>query len=266
MVCDPSRAGVRKACGRGDFRGQRPLFREEGSCARFPPSAPLRITLIGVSDLGSKERRARYRRLLEQLAVTERLGGVGGRLVLDYGCGAGWFMEPLARRGFRVIGLEVERAWLREAQTAADRWDCLRVLYRGGVLPIKAQCLDLILAVGVIRSLMDRGPLQQAVGEWWRCLRPEGRLLVVETDNAALRRFLSVERIRDVLRLGGFSVVRWYPVRRTSWWGLRLVKAGLLPLLLYRRMAKWELRSLREKDVKPKRKLAYLGEFTKAGS
>lgn len=216
--------------------------------------------------MGAKERRSRYRRLLEQLAVTECLGGVHGGLVLDYGCGTGWFMEPLARRGFRVIGLEVERAWLREAQTTADRWGCLRVLYGGGVLPLKGECLDLVLAVGVIRSLMDRGPLQQAVGEWWRCLRPEGRLLVVETDNAALRRFLPMERIRDVLRLEGFSMVRWYPVRRTSWWGVWLVKAGLLPLFLYRQMAEWELKSLREKDVEPKRKLAYLGEFTKAGS
>ncbi len=149
------------------------------------------------------------------------------------------------------------------ARSGTDEQRVLLVLYGGGVLPVKEESADLILAVGVIRSLMDRGPLEEAVREWWRCLRKQGRLLLIETDNAALRRKRSVQGILEVLMGGGFQMLAWHPIRKTSWWGLSLIKAGLWPPSLYDWMAAWELRRRQEQGIFPRGKMAYLGEFLK---
>jgi len=214
--------------------------------------------------VNSRLRRQTYRRVLEEASIWERWRNLSGGIVLDYGCGTGWFGQRLLERGFRVLGLEVQREFLQEARSRADGDRALLVLYAGGTIPLKKESVDLILAVGVVRSLMDRGPLDWAVEEWRRCLRSHGRLLLIETDNAALRRKITVEGIREALTRQDFRVLAWHPIRKTSWWGLGLVKAGLLPFALYGRMAGWELRRRREERVHPKCKMAYMGEFLKS--
>jgi SAM-dependent methyltransferase len=214
--------------------------------------------------VSSRLRRQTYRRVLEEAAIWERWRSLSGGIVLDYGCGTGWFGGRLLERGFRVLGLEVQREFLQEARSRADGDRALLVFYAGGTIPLKKESVDLILAVGVVRSLMDRGPLDGAVEEWRRCLRSHGRLLLIETDNAALRRKIKVEGIKEVLTGQGFQVLAWHPIRKTSWWGLGLVKAGLLPFALYARMAGWELRRRKEERVHPRCKMAYMGEFLKS--
>lgn len=214
--------------------------------------------------MDSRLRRENYRRLVEEAAIWERWGDLPRGLVLDYGCGTGWFLQRLAGRGFRVLGLEVQGEFLREARLRANSGKTLLVLYGGGTLPIRKDAFDLLLAVGVVRSLMDRGPLGEAVEEWRRCLRPGGRLLLVETDNAALRRKIRAEGIRETLQQAGFQGLAWHPIRDTSWWGLGLVKAGLWPTSLYGRMARWELKQRKKKGAPKKGKMAYLGEFLKS--
>lgn len=183
--------------------------------------------------------------------------------MLDYGCGKGWFLQRLVERGFRVVGLEVQGEFLQEARFNAIGGGALLVLYGGGIIPLREESVDLIMAVGVVRSLMDRGPLEGAVQEWKRCLRNQGRLLLIETDNAALRRKIAVDGIPEALTKAGFQTLAWHPIRKTSWWGLALVKAGLLPLSLYGWMAERELGRRKKEGVCRKGKLAYLGEFLK---
>lgn len=212
----------------------------------------------------SRLRRQTYRRLLEEAAIFQRWRNSNGGLVLDYGCGTGWFVQRLLGRGFRVLGLEVQEEFLREARSSLHGGRALLVLYGGGIIPVQKESIDLILGVGVIRSLMDRRPLEGAVQEWKRCLRRRGRLLIIETDNAALRRRIKAEGILEAVTKAGFQVLAWHPIRRTSWWGLGLVKAGLLPSSLYGRMAKWELKLRKSQKGLPKGKMAYLGEFLKS--
>lgn len=61
----------------------------------------------------------------------------------------------------------------------------------------------------------------------------------------------------------GFNFVAWYPIRKVSWWGLRLIKMGLIPKEAYRHLAKWELWSRRRLPL-TLGKHAYLGAFAKA--
>lgn len=214
--------------------------------------------------MNSRLRRQTYRRLLEEAAIWERWRDFSGGFVLDYGCGTGWFVQRLLEQGFSVLGLEVQKEFLREARSRANGDRALLVLYGGGAIPLRKESVDFILAVGVVRSLMDRGPLEAATEEWRRCLKSHGRLLLIETDNAVLRRKTTVDGILEALTQKGFQVLAWHPIRKTSWWGLSLVKAGLLPFAFYGRMARWELDRRRKEKVHPKGKMAYMGEFLRS--
>jgi len=211
--------------------------------------------------MGKVSRRSLYRRLLEELAIWERLDLSQKGIVVDYGCGDGWLARKLAFEGFRVVGVDVEKGFLDSGRRILPQKGILLVLYQGGVLPIKAESVDLVLAVGVVRSLLDRGPLEGAISEWRRCLRPRGRVVLIETDNTPLRRYMGIQEVPKTLESWGFRKLAWYPIRRTSWWGLTLVKWGLLPQHFMPLLARWELRRRKSEPVKSRAKRAYLGEF-----
>ncbi len=208
----------------------------------------------------SKARREAYRRTVERLAVDERCQGVRFPFVLDFGCGTGWFSSYLSSKGSKVVGVEVGLETLRQASGSCRGNAVLLVLYGGEVLPVREGSVDLVLAVGVVRSLLDRGPLRQAAEEWFRCLRPGGRLILIETDNRALWRYMRAHEIRDHLVELGFEPLAWYPIRKVNWWGLRLVKWGLLPVRFYQGLGRRELQR-RKGSPGPGGKKAYMGDF-----
>lgn len=159
--------------------------------------------------------------------------------------------------------MEVRPEALQEArQLREEGGKTLLILYSGQELPLRDETVDLILCIGVIRSLMDRGPIERAVRGWHRCLRRHGILIVVETDNRALRRHLTPDEMKRRIEAGGFRTNAWYPVRKVAWWGIRLIKWGLVPKRVYPMIAGWELR-LRRRFVWGGGKRAYLGEFQK---
>ncbi|MGQ9653408.1 MAG: class I SAM-dependent methyltransferase [Thermodesulfobacteriota bacterium] len=208
----------------------------------------------------SKARRETYRRTVEKLAVDERCQGVRFPYVLDFGCGTGWFSSYLSSQGSKVVAVEVRPEALRQAKGSCGGNTVLLVLYGGEALPVREGSVDLVLAVGVVRSLLDRGPLRQAAQEWFRCLRPGGRLILIETDNRALWRYMRAHEIKHHLVELGFEPLAWYPIRKVKWWGLRLVKWGLLPMRFYQGLGQREL--LRRKGARDHRgKKAYLGDF-----
>lgn len=208
----------------------------------------------------SKTRREAYRRTVERLAVDERCEGVHFPYVLDFGCGTGWFSSYFSSQGSKVMGVEVGLGALKQAKGSCGGKPVLLVLYGGEVLPVREASVDLVLAVGVVRSLLDRGPLTQAAQEWFRCLRPGGRLILIETDNRALWRYMRAEEIKDHLIELGFEPLAWYPIRKVDWWGLRLVKWGLLPGRFYQGLGQREL-LMRRGAQDPRGKRAYLGDF-----
>jgi SAM-dependent methyltransferase len=210
-----------------------------------------------------KRRRELYRRKVEALAVGEGWDDRSVGSVLDFGCGTGWFVSFLCERGARVIGVEVRKEALTQGRQGCLDYGSLLVWYGGEVLPVRSVSVDMILGVGVLRSLMDRGPLEDALDEWKRCLKPGGALVLVETDNRALRQYMTVADLRVTLSGFGFECIRWYPIRKVSWWGLRLVKLGIVPEIGYGLLARWELWWRRRKPW-VLGKHAYFGEFRKS--
>jgi len=130
----------------------------------------------------------------EQAIAAARLAGCpdGGDL-LDVPCGFGRHSVPLARAGYRVVGVDRSQALLAEARRRAggERWPKLvRADYRE--LPFRDASFD--AAVNLFSSIGYLGDEEdtRALAEIGRVLRPDGRLVI-----EAMHRDLLVVRFRE---------------------------------------------------------------------
>jgi ubiquinone/menaquinone biosynthesis C-methylase UbiE len=114
-------------------------------------------------------------------AILRHLGPIGGRTVLDLGCGKGRFAARLAERGALVVGLDASGAMLRAAQGRG-----LPVAL-GSVrrLPIRSRSIDQVLLVEVLEHVAPVD-LPEVLAEAFRVLRPRGRLVIVDKNAASL--------------------------------------------------------------------------------
>jgi SAM-dependent methyltransferase len=82
----------------------------EGWRAFFDGHAPFYM-----QNVFTRNTRAEVEFLVEELRLTT------GARVLDVGCGTGRHAVPLARRGCRMVGIDISRGMLRQAQAAAQQ-------------------------------------------------------------------------------------------------------------------------------------------------
>ena len=112
-------------------------------------------------------------------------------LSVDAGCGTGKWPIYLARRGYRVIGLDISLEAGRTAK-ATDRDVSMTV---GDVrqIPLRDRSLDAVISLGVVEH-DERGPLE-ALHEARRVLKPDGILVLSVPYNNPFRR-LVVNRLQ----------------------------------------------------------------------
>lgn len=144
-------------------------------------------------------------------------------LVLDLGCGTGFFTLELARRGATVIGVDASAEMLNAAKTKAamEKLPISFHLAQADSLPFASQSFDLVVGVTVLcyaeqpdlilreanRLLKDSGRI--VVGElnrlsYWSRLR-KAKALFHETSYQHAR-FLSPTELKQLLWQTGFAV------------------------------------------------------------
>lgn len=101
-----------------------------------------------------------------------------GALVLDLGCSQGLLAAPLARKGVRVVGVDVRPA---ESVSAALAGYYQRDLEQPLEIP-EGRVFDYVVCSDVIEHVIHRAELLASVR---RYLKPEGRLLI-STPNIAI--------------------------------------------------------------------------------
>ena len=102
---------------------------------------------------------------------------VPGSVILDAGCGEGRNAVPLARAGYRVVGLDRSRRLLR----AAPRHARLRLVCGSYErMPFRDSTFDAVLLLGTALGYSAEAADRRALGEARRVLAPGGRL-VIET-------------------------------------------------------------------------------------
>lgn len=145
-----------------------------------------------------------------------------GSKVLDAGCGYGRVAATLSEKfGYDVIGIDLIQERLKEAHRyTGNRGDSEKVnLVRGNyqALPLKDSSVD---AVFTMETLVHADPLEAALDEFGRVLKPGGRLVLFEysvPDLASLGPILKpilgpmLNGITDnmVKRTGMFSIKRF---------------------------------------------------------
>lgn len=104
-----------------------------------------------------------------------------GAVVLDLGCGRGYWMRALGARGMRPIGLEPHRA---RAVTAARQGPV--IIGDGLHLPLQTASVDAVWSVHILHHVASP---EAMLREIVRVLRPDGRLIIAETveDNPMVR-------------------------------------------------------------------------------
>jgi 2-polyprenyl-3-methyl-5-hydroxy-6-metoxy-1,4-benzoquinol methylase len=170
----------------------------------------------------ARERRRRYRLVLDGFHPLFAEGA--GRRLLDFGCGAGLFLELAHERGFDVHGVDLSPAAVRRARKRPSG----RKAYVGSPLDvpeIAAGGFDVITLWSVAAHLADPlGDLRMLRG----LLAPEGVMLVLTVNASSLLlkaqgagwggftpnhlKFFSPETLTRALHLAGFPAVLVEPM------------------------------------------------------
>ena len=171
--------------------------------------------------------------------------------LLDVGCGAGLFAEPLARLGANVVGVDPAPAAIEAARHHAEETGA-RLAYRMGTVEDLAEeprLFDVVSAMEVIEHAADP---KRFVATAASLVKPGG-LLIVSTLNRTLRSFalaivgaeyvLALARarnaplgaIRDAARTHRLRPRRGPKAPEPARHGLRSVPARLAPLVRYGR-------------------------------
>jgi SAM-dependent methyltransferase len=127
-----------------------------------------------------------------------------GKRILDVGCGTGIGEVSLSRlrlSQMQLYGVDLLVQRLRQAREATKGVNA-RASYAAADacrLPFLSGVFDSAYCVAVLQHIRDIG---QALGELARVTKPNGRILVVEPDNAAVYWFSSLPSGADAFELG----------------------------------------------------------------
>jgi SAM-dependent methyltransferase len=117
-----------------------------------------------------------HRIVLLNPALLQLLPDVGGKRVLDAGCGEGYLSRKLARLGARVTGVDYSRAFLALAQERTDPGLGIRFLHADcqRLVGLASGAFDVVVSNMVLMDLPDH---RAALQEFHRVLAEEGTLV-----------------------------------------------------------------------------------------
>lgn len=111
--------------------------------------------------------------LLSKLAITK------SDIVLDFGCGAGFFTIPIAKMAAKTIALDASSQMLEKTAHHAEKNHVAVELLKsdGTAINLEDNSVDLVLLFHVFHEVEDK---PRVLREICRILKPSGRLAIVE--------------------------------------------------------------------------------------
>ena len=153
------------------------------------------------------------RRLNPPARLLSRLGVGGVDVVVDFGCGPGFYTIPLARIAAITIGVDVSARMLQRVRANCEKNGVRVELIQsdGRSIDLEERSIDLILMVHVFHEI---GHKDEVLREFSRILEVSGRLAIVERTRADAflsRRFgppvIEQDDVVNSLTVGGFQVI-----------------------------------------------------------
>ena len=128
-------------------------------------------------------------------SAARRAGCAPGAAILDAGCGEGRNAVPLARAGYRVVGLDRSRRLL----AAAPRHARLRLVCGSyEAMPFDDRTFDAVLLLGTALGYSGDAADRQALREVRRVLGPDGRLVIETLHRDEIGEALTQHEERDL--------------------------------------------------------------------
>ena len=158
----------------------------------------------------------------------EALGDLGGRLVLDAGCGGGLVARELAAAGANVVGIDRSLGSLGVARRATNG-SFRPAQGRLERLPFASDSFDAVVAADVLEHLPD---LPAAVAELARVLAPGGSFLFDTINRTPWAWFVAVFGLEQVLRMVPRGTHDWRLFIRPAELDRLLRRSGLEPVRL----------------------------------
>lgn len=121
--------------------------------------------------------------LTNALETTETL------IVLDVGTGPGTMAFILAELGHNVTGIDLSEGMVEKAMEHAMKFN-LPVKFRQGDaenLPFEDESFDAVVNRAVLWTISNP---EKAIAEWWRVLRTDGKLVIIDGSWEDYRRIL----------------------------------------------------------------------------
>ena len=112
-------------------------------------------------------------------AAVQQLPPGHGKSWLDVGCGPGLLTRLAAARGYESVGIDLDHHMIRVARRLAAREASPATFHAGNVLQPGApqRQADVVSAASLLAVLEDK---RAALDQLIRCVRPGGKLLIVE--------------------------------------------------------------------------------------
>jgi len=124
----------------------------------------------------------------------ERAGIPSNACLLDAGCGHGWYLDALARRGYLVIGADLSPQQVAAARRVGSASKSKVPLLAASVLdlPLATDSMDAAFAVNVLHHVHDRAAQSHALAELARVVRPGGLVFLheINTRNPLFRFYM----------------------------------------------------------------------------
>jgi len=157
-----------------------------------------------------------------------QLGDLGGRRVLDAGCGGGLVARELAAAGAEVVGVDRSRGSLGVARRAAGPIGSFAPAQgRLERLPFAGGAFDAVVAADVLEHVPD---LPAAVAELARVLAPGGSFVFDTVNRTFWSWFTGVFGLEQVLRMVPRGTHDWRLFIRPAELDRLLRRAGLEPV------------------------------------
>lgn len=134
------------------------------------------------TEYGEHAVAAPYNALYDRPATLDLVGDVAGLRVLDAGCGPGFYIHELIRRGAEVLGCDASPSMVALARERVGEAANLRVHALEDPFDwVESQSIDVVLCALAYHYLNDR---MAFLGEAHRMLRPDG-VVVISTHHPA---------------------------------------------------------------------------------
>ncbi len=97
-------------------------------------------------------------------------------ILLDVGCGVGYFTKHFGHRVKKIVGTDVSSHMIETAKHLNPGNEFL--VAPAHTLPLKGKLFDKIFSYGVTQYLPDEKTVQEMLDEMRRLLKPDGRILI----------------------------------------------------------------------------------------